>query len=221
MKLYTILLVCLVTTLSSMAATAGSRTGSWDMTVQLLGNFHDTSRGDNGSKLTIDPTVGLGFGAAFNFSEHLQLGGELSFISPDYTATLNADSGGVQAIDAEMEVINGHIYGTWNFMEGPLTPYVRAGLGWTYVDSNIVSSDIPIGVCWWDPWWGYICSDFYDTYDDTRFSYGGGVGVRYEISREYFVQGGVDHYELSGGGLGASPEFDLWRIEFGWRFPTW
>lgn len=194
------------------------RTDSWDLSVQLLGNFHESSKGDNDSKLNIDSSLGLAFGGGYNVNERLKLGAELSFLSPDYTADISVDGGARQRIEAEMDVFNGQFYGAWNFMEGPLTPYVRAGLGWTYMDSNIASNEMPIGVCWWDPWWGYICSGVYDTYDDTRFSYGGGLGLRYELDRHYYIQGGVDHYEMTGEGMGASPKFDLWRIEFGWRF---
>ncbi|WP_168203195.1 outer membrane beta-barrel protein [Marinobacter fonticola] len=199
-------------------AVQAERTAAWDLSVHLLGNFHESSKGSNGSSLNIDSSVGLGLGGGYNFSEHLKLGAELSFLSPDYTANITVDGGAQQKIESEMEVFNGHLYGAWNFLEGPLTPYVRAGLGWTYVNSNIVSNEVPMGVCWWDPWWGYICSGFYDTYDDTRFSYGGGLGMRYELDNQYYIQGGVDRYEMSGEGLGASPNFELWRLEFGWRF---
>lgn len=204
--------------LFSLSAQA-ERTDSWELSVQLLGSFHESSDGSNGSRVSIDPSAGIGFSGGYHFTEHFKLGAELSFMAPDYTATINVDGGSRQKIDAEMDVFNGQIYGAWNFMEGPLTPYVRAGLGWTYIDSNIATTEVPVGVCWWDPWWGYICSGFYDTYDDTRFSYGGGLGLRYEVDRQFYVQGGLDHYEMTGDKLGSSPDFGTWRVEFGWLFP--
>lgn len=210
--------VCILAGLLFPLSVQAERTHSWDMSVHLLGNFHESSEGDNGSELNIDPSIGLGFDGGYNVNEHLKLGAELSFLSPDYTATIGVDGGMRQRIDAEMDVFNGQLYGAWNFLQGPLTPYVRAGLGWTYIDSNIVTSDVPAGVCWWDPWWGYVCSEFYNTYDDTRFSYGGGLGVRYDLDRQYYIQGGVDHYEMTGSGLGSDPDFGIWRVEFGWRF---
>lgn len=213
---WTTLLLILLFPLAAQA----DRAHSWDFSAQLIGNFHASSNGSRDARLDVDSSVGLGFGGGYNVNEHLKLGAELSFLYPDYTATINVDGGGREQINAELDVFNGHLYGAWNFLPGAFTPYVRAGLGWTYVDSNIVSNEVPGGVCWWDPWWGYICSGFYDTYDDTRFSYGAGFGLRYELDRHYFVQGGIDHYEMSGDALGASPAFDLWRVQFGWRFPN-
>ncbi|WP_111495009.1 MULTISPECIES: outer membrane protein [Marinobacter] len=197
------------------------RAGTWDFSVQMVGNLDETSRGDNDSRLDIDSDLGLAFGGAYHATEHLQFGVDLTFLNPDYEARFNIDGGGTRTVKTELDVFNTHIYGAWNFMEGPLTPYVRAGLGWTYIDSNIISSDVPVGVCWWDPWLGYVCSATYNTYDDTQFSYGAGAGVRYEFGEHYFVQAGFDHFELTDDDLGASPDFDVWRIQFGWRVRYW
>jgi opacity protein-like surface antigen len=97
---------------------------------------------------------------------------------------------------------------------------VQAGLGWTYIDSN-VSDGRPTTGCWWDPWWGYVCADFYDTYDDNRFSYGAGAGLRYEFRNGMFVKGSYNLLELDGEGNGADPSFDLWRLELGWKLGGW
>lgn len=209
-------LCCLV--LSGPAS--AQRAGTWELTVQLIGNTSESSDGSNGSKLDVDSDIGIAFGGAYHATTNLELGVDLSFLNPDYTATINVDGSGPQTVDTELDVFNSFFYGAWNFMEGPFSPYVRAGLGWTYIDSNIISDGLPIDVCWWDPWWGYICSGYYDTYDDTRFSYGAGLGVRYDFDRTMFLKGGFDHIEMEGEGLGADPDFGIWRMEFGWRFPT-
>lgn len=214
-RLCTVVIIGILFPLSVQA----ERKETWDLSVHLLGNFHESSEGREDSRLNIDPTVGVGLGGGYNFSERLKLGAELSFMSPDYTADISVDGGARKRIEAEMDVFNGQLYGAWNFLEGPLTPYVRAGLGWTHVDSNIARDDVPVGVCWWDPWWGYMCSSVYESYDDTRFSYGGGLGLRYELDKHYYLQGGVDRFQTTGDDMGSSPDFEIWRVEFGWRFP--
>ncbi|MGP4844034.1 outer membrane protein [Marinobacter sp. 1Y8] len=214
-------LVILILGIVSSMAVQAKRAERWDMSIQMLGNFSEKSNGSNGSSVDIDSAVGMAFGGSYHVNEHLQFGADLSFFYPDYKATINVEGGGQQTVDSELDVFNGHLFGAWNFLPGPLTPYVRGGLGWTYIDSNIATSDVPSGVCWWDPWYGYICSQYYDTYDDTFFTYGMGAGLRYDIGEQLFVSGGFDHYELVGDGLGSSPDFDLWRIEFGWRLPSW
>ena len=37
-----------------------------------------------------------------------------------------------------------HSYGngraqTWDFSDGPLVPYIEAGIGWSFIDSNVAS----------------------------------------------------------------------------------
>ncbi len=204
-----------------LAATAhADRTGRWEATAQIIGSSSESSGGEMGSGLDVDSDVGFAFGFAYNFNEHLAMGMDFSFLNPDYEATIETDDGDIVTIDHEMDVFNGNLNATWNFMEGPFTPYVQAGLGWTYIDSN-VADGLPSTGCWWDPWWGYVCANFYDTYDDTSFSYGAGAGLRYEFGNGMFVKGSYNVMELDGSGDGADPSFDLWRLELGWQLGGW
>ena len=69
----------------------------------------------------------------------------------------------------------------WHLMDGPLTPYVGAGLGWTWIDTNVPTGP-PVTGCWWDPWWGYVCYTDYPTKTTDAFSYQAILGVRYEFN---------------------------------------
>jgi opacity protein-like surface antigen len=101
----------------------------------------------------------------------------------------------------------------WNFTDGPFTPYVQAGIGWTNIDSNVADGPPTTG-CWWDPWWGYVCRSSYSTYDDTNFSYGAGVGLRYEFGygQRTFVKASYNIQIIDDR---ADPEYDIWRLEIG------
>lgn len=205
----------------ALAATAhADRAGRWEASAQIIGSSSESSGGEMGSGLDVDSDIGFAFGFAYNFNEHFAMGMDFSFLNPDYEATIETEDGDTITIDHEMDVFNGNLYGTWNFMEGPFTPYVQAGMGWTYIDSN-VADGLPSTGCWWDPWWGYVCANFYDTYDDTSFSYGAGAGLRYEFGNGMFVKGSYNVMELDGGGDGADPSFDLWRLELGWQLGGW
>lgn len=210
---------CLILALAAAPAYA-DRAGRWEATAQIIGSSSESSGAEMASGLDVDSDIGFAFGFAYNFNEHLAMGMDFSFLNPDYEATLETDDGDIVTIDHEMDVFNGHLYGAWNFMQGPFTPYVTAGLGWTYVDSN-VSDGLPSTGCWWDPWWGYVCANFYDTYDDTRFSYGAGAGLRYEFGNGMFMKGSYNLMEIDGEGNGADPSFDMWRLEFGWQLGGW
>jgi opacity protein-like surface antigen len=114
-------------------------------------------------------------------------------------------------------VFNGAVNGTWNILKGNFTPYLQLGLGWTHVDSNVADGP-PVTGCWWDPWWGYVCADFFSTYKDTRFSWNAGLGVRYDFQNRMFLKGSINRIFVDGAQDAADPEFDLWRVELGWRF---
>ena len=101
---------------------------------------------------------------------------------------------------------------TYHFLKGPLTPYVQAGAGWTTLDSNIISRP-PVTGCWWDPWWGYICTTTWTTYDTTKFSYNAGLGLRWDINAAVFMRGAWNREFVStdNGNL----DFDTLTLEAG------
>lgn len=215
MRTVAIVVVACMAVLSGQEAVA-DREGTWEATVQVIGNSSESSSGENGSGVDVDSDIGFGFGFAYNLSENFALGADFSFLNPDYDATIVPDVGPAYSIDHEMDVFNSQVYAAWNFMEGPFTPFVQAGIGWTYIDSN-VADGLPSTGCWWDPWWGYVCANFYDTYDDTSFSYGAGAGLRYEFGNGLFVKGAYNFMKIDASGDGADPDFDLWQLQLGWQ----
>lgn len=206
--------VCLALLLSAPAA-AVERDGRWEVTVQIVGNSSEDAGSDNGSGVDVDSDLGFGAGAAYNFNERFAVGFDFTYLSPDYTATFVLDNGTGNSVsfDHELDVFSGMFSGTWNILPGRITPYLEIAGGWTYIDTNITDGPPTTG-CWWDPWWGYICADFYDTYDDTTFTWGGGAGMRFEFGERMFLKGSYNRVELDTDG--ADPTFDLWKAELGW-----
>lgn len=105
--------------------------------------------------------------------------------------------------------------GIFYFTEKPLAPFIQAGLGWTYIDSNVTDGPPSTG-CWWDFWWGYVCSNFYSTYSSTDFAYGVGAGVRYDMVGNMFVKGSYT-YTWVDSGAKVDQTFGQFRLELGWR----
>lgn len=173
---------------------------------------------DGGSMLITEDEVGLGFGFAWNFDAHLQLGGDFSWNSVEYDATIvDADSpGNSAALSGELDTSSMNFVVGWNFLPGPLTPYANASLGWTWIDSNIVSG-VGNG-CWWDPWWGYICGPYASTYGDDEFSYGVGAGLRWDIGPSLFARFGYDHSWIDISNATGTPDFGSIRLEFGGKY---
>lgn len=208
--------ICWLALSYAQPAAATDRGRSWEATVQLIGTSSESSRGEEGSGVDFDSATGFAFGVAYNFSPRLALGFDASFVEPKYDATFNTDEDGLVTLRHKASVFNGHLNGTWNILPGSFTPYLQLGVGWTHVDSNVADGP-PVTGCWWDPWWGYVCADFFSTYQDTRFSWGAGAGLRWEMGDRIFFKGSVNRVEIDGGKNGVDPHFDMWKLEVGWR----
>ncbi len=170
--------------------------------------------GEGGSSLDIDSGWGWGFGLGWNWTENWNLSYRFSLNKPDYSATIVPEDPvePAQTINYELSK-NTHMFNlTYNFMDGPLTPYVQAGLGWTKLDSNIISRPPTTG-CWWDPWWGWICSTTWETFETTEFAWNVGLGLRWDINRLVYMRGSWNReiISVSSGNL----DFDTVTIEAG------
>jgi opacity protein-like surface antigen len=215
----TLAIAILVIALPCIATAQGSRADSWDISVSAIFQDSKSIGSDRGSSLDVDSEIGYGFNFAYNLSNKLSFGMDFEFLKPDYKATL-VDDAGVRddvVISHNMSQFNGRFKGTFNLMEGPFTPFFEAGLGWSYFDSNVLNGPPQTG-CWWHPWWGYICENYYDTFDDNLFSYGVGAGIRWEFSSGSFLKASYNYWEMDGMAKAKDSSIEAARIEYGWSF---
>jgi opacity protein-like surface antigen len=201
---------------ASATAAAQDRAGTWDVGFNIMDTSSESLQGGGGSGLTVEGDLGWGFTANYNISDRLALGGDFTWSSPDYEATQRLDTGSTVTIDAELDIATLHFKGTFYFLEGGFSPFIEAGGGWTRIDSNIADGPPTTG-CWWDPWWGYVCTSFYDTYTETQTSWTYGVGLRWDLSDDFVVRGTYGLLEIDSG-RSEDAEMDVLRLDFGWRF---
>ena len=201
------------------ATTAGAqdRAGSWEAGFLISDSSSEFLAGESGASLDVEGDLGYGFTFNYNATNHFAFGGDFTFTSPDYTATRETDPGNViDGVSAELDIATLHFKGTFYFTEGSFAPFVEAGGGWSRVDSNIADGPPTTG-CWWDPWWGYVCTEFYDTYSETRTSYTYGVGLRWEIADGFVARATYGILEIDTQ-RSEDAELDVLRVDFGWRF---
>jgi opacity protein-like surface antigen len=206
---------------SPAAAQKEVRGGKWEGSVQLKYTDSKDIHGSSGSEANIDDAYALGLGFAYNFNDHLSLGGDFSWSQPDYTATVTPAAGNgnnAYTVSGTMEVFTAHAVATWNLFARPFTPFVSAGIGGVFVDTNIPSGP-PVDVCWYDPWWGYYCgTTSAPTHNKTYFSYNAGAGLRWDSKDNWFVRGLVAQQWMDVGGDVGSPSMAQVRLDFGLRF---
>ena len=163
------------------------RTDKWEASFKLLNNQSTDIDGQNGAKTATESDFGWGFTLGYNLNPHILLNFDFSSSTPSYEATLIDDNGEKYNIHHKMDLLESQFNLVYSVFASQFTPYVQAGAGWSYIDSNIADGP-PNSLCWWDPWWGYICEGYQNTYDDTRFSYNFAVGFRYELDNSLFFR---------------------------------
>ncbi|HEX4987046.1 MAG TPA: outer membrane beta-barrel protein [Burkholderiales bacterium] len=213
------LIACLLWATSA-AAEGSPRAGKWDFFFEALYADSKTVHSQEGSSADIDSDFGWGLGVGYNFNDHWGLEFGANWFQSGYDAHIapaagNGNKG--QSISGTLEVSNFGLNGIYYFLPRSFTPFVTAGIGGTYVDTNIPNGPA-VPVCWWDPWWGYYCAPAYPTRSDTYFSYNAGAGVRWDSSRSLFLRALVSEQWVDVGGGAGTPNFLQVRFDIGTRF---
>ena len=214
-----LILALLLVALPAISAAQGNRAGTWEASASAVFQDSKTIGSENGSFLKMDTRTGWGINFAYNFTNKLSLGMDLEFVRPDYVAVLVDDTGLLEDlhINHQMSQFNGRLKGNFNLFEGPFTPFLEAGLGFSTFDTNVADGPPTTG-CWWHPYYGYICENFYSTFSDTLFSYGAGAGLRYDFIGGLFIKASYNIWEMDGMGRAEDSTFEAARFELGGMF---
>ena len=174
---------------------------------------------DGGSTARTDTGVGFLLGFARNMNSNVSAGLEIAWSEQDYRANVQPGVGNIDTakqISGTIESRTLRFFGSYNFLSSNLTPLVTAGLGWTYIDTNIPAG-LPEFFCWYYPWYGQYCGAYVPTETTTKFSYNLGAGVRYDfgkgVARLLVNQQWVDF-----GGSYGSASVVQYRIDIGTKF---
>lgn len=191
-----------------------SRDGQWEGAVVIGYENGSDLTGENGSSIDIDSAMNWGFSLGYNLTSKWNFNFRFAMSRPDYSARIVPEDPEnlPQTINFEMSKYSSQFNAVYNFFEGPLTPYVQAGLGWSRLDSNILDRPPSTG-CWWDPWWGYICHTTWSTYDTNEFSYNLGLGLRWDVNEAVFSRASYtrEFIDVDSGSL----DFDTLTLEIG------
>jgi opacity protein-like surface antigen len=204
-------------------ARSADREGTWESRLDIV--YQNSSDWDfeGGTTADIDSDTSLLLGLGYHLSDQLELGGNITFGQTDYDADIASDLDGNQisdgfiSVSGEYESTTLMFDATWNFLTGDFSPFVSANAGWSWVDTNIATEPPQTG-CWWDPWWGYVCTTFQNTKDLDGFSYGFDVGARYDVSDTFAIRGSYRMMWVDLENASGTPDLDGFRLGIGWKF---
>ena len=173
---------------------------------------------DNGAEADINERSSLGFGFGYNFDHHIELSLLFAASNANYTGTRIADdaSNTPEKFTSNLYTSKMEFGFTYNLLRSAFTPYISANIGSTFIDSGIPTGNIGT-VCWWDPWWGYICSPSAQTYTSTEFNYGAGIGLRYDFNRKLYIKGGIATNIININSRNTA-DFTTYQFIFGFMF---
>jgi len=177
-------------------ASAQARDPGWDIGGDLVWQDKKTINFNGGTQVRLDDDWGLSFTFGYRFNSKVELHFALDWSDMDYDATLLTDTTpqGTVEVSGTAEAFTPRVNVHYNFIDGPLTPFVMAGFGYSFIDTNIPEGR-PSNVCWWDPWWGYVCGTVQPTKGVDEFSYQFGLGVRWDFSPTVSLRASIEkHY---------------------------
>ena len=197
------------------AANAQSREGRWEFTLGVPYQLGGTTTYDGGTKVKTNSDFGFGMTVGYNTTENIDWSFGFKWAGIGYDADVVKDTGGTSHISGTYDAwgLSGNLL--YHFGQGALTPFIGAGIGYTWIDTN-VPNGIPSTGCWWDPWYGYICSTYYPTKTVDSFSYQAMLGVRYAFNPSTFLR--LSYASQWMDQPKGTPRFDVFGLEIGWMF---
>lgn len=204
------------------AAAESERGTKWQTSIPLTFTSGGSYDSEEGTSVDVNDDLGWGFGFGYHINNRFLVGVDLTWLSANYNVSLATDINNDQVPDATttvsgtLDASNLQFFGQWNILGGRVTPFLRASLGSTWIDSNIPSGPAT-GTCWWDPWYGYICNTWQPTFEDTSLAYGAAVGVRGELTPAFFIEGSYSVLWIDFDKAG-NQSFDGVRVNVGWVF---
>ena len=198
-------------------ASAQAREGRWDFTLGTSYQLGANLNFEGGSTIDTDDDFGFLLTTGYHISDRLETSFGLNWNSVGYDATVVQDGGGTVGITGSYDSWAMSANLLFNLTDGPFVPFVGAGIGWTWIDTNIPNG-LPTTGCWWDPWWGYVCYTSYPTAGTDSFSYQAMLGLRYEFNSSSFLRLMYGSKWMDLGDSNGTPRFDVIGLEFGWMF---
>ena len=214
----TVVALAVVLLAGATAADAQYREGRWEFSLGTFYQLGTEVEAENGSIIDTNDDFGFTLGGGYNFSDRLATTFAFQWAGVGYDATGMDEDGNDFDIRGKYDSFTLSANLVLNLADGPFVPYVGAGIGWTWLDTNIPSGPPTTG-CWWDPWWGYVCYSSYPTETTDAFSYQALLGIRYEFDNDRtFLRLGYTSQWMNFSSASGTPRFDVVVLDIGWMF---
>ena len=214
------LAVCLLLAFAGQTyAQSRADTSEWSLDLFVVGSKHYAFEG--GASARNEGGGGIGLTVTRNLSDYFAVGVDATLSEFDYRASIAPGVGNAAAgfqSEGNMEAAGLRFHATWNLLARPVTPFLTAGAGVVFLDTNL-ESDPPANACWIYPWYGEVCGNKAPRSNLARFTYGVAAGVRYDLPRDLgFIRASVGGEWIHFSEALSPVGYAQFRADFGLRF---
>lgn len=203
--------------LSSVAFAQHTSGTGWEAGVDVVFQSSKTLHFDGGTNADLDSDTGLSLTFGYRISPQLEAQFALDWADVDYKAHLVTGPASSVSANGSYQAFTPRANIQFNFVDQPLTPYVMAGLGYSFIDTNIPNGR-PASGCYWDPWYGYICGTVQPTKSVNGFAFQAGIGARWDVTDVVTLRLAWERHWVDLGSSGGTPFLDQGRLGIAYRF---
>lgn len=203
--------------LSSVAFGQHTSGTGWEAGVDIVFQGSKTLHFDGGTNVALDSDTGLSFTFGYRYSPHIEAQFALDWANVAYNANIVTGPSSSASARGDYQSFTPRANIQFNFVDQPLTPYVMAGIGYSFIDTNIPAGR-PVSGCYWDPWYGYICGTAQPTHSVDGFAFQAGVGARWDVNELWSLRAAYERHWVDLGSNGGTPFLDTGKIGFTYRF---
>ena len=195
-----------------------SAAGDWEFGIGPV--FTESKNVDfrGGSTVNLDSTTGVKIRTAWYVSPDLAIGFNFGWAGTSFNGHTQQANGGTFLENGHVDFSTLMFDAVYTIGQRPIKPLLAAGLGWTWANTNIASGPPQTG-CWWDPWWGYICSGYQPTVGSNSFTYQVGAGVQFNFTRSFLIDLDYRYTWVQLSNANGTPAIGAVELLFIWRFP--
>lgn len=209
--------LALVLIAGATTAQAQDREDRWEFSLGLPYQLSGDMEFKGGSTVETQDDFGFEMMSGYHFTDKVATTFGFQWMGVGYDSDVVLEDGTTQGIRGTYDTwsLQGNLI--YHLIDGPFTPYIGAGIGYTFIDTNIPTG-LPSTGCWWDPWYGYVCSTYYPTKTTNSFSYQAMLGLRYEFNGSTFLRLDYTSQWIDISNSVGTPRFDVIGVDFGWMF---
>jgi opacity protein-like surface antigen len=196
---------------------AQDRADRWELGLAVIYQLGTDLDFERGSTVQTSDDFGFVIDGGYNFTDNLAVNFGFEWAGVGYNADGIDDQGETIGIRGSYDAFSLFSNLVYYIGDGALAPYVGAGIGWTWIDTNVPNGPPATG-CWWDPWWGWVCYTTYPTETTDAFSYQAILGARYEFNFSSYLRLAYTSQWINLSNASGTPRFDVISAEFGWMF---